>query len=59
VSSDYYVYADDLGLTDAEVRELYPHAVELVGLDGRPCWDRVDLDGDTEEDQDDEEGTDV
>jgi hypothetical protein len=60
VSVDRYVYSEDLGLTDAEVRVLYPHAVELVGLDGRPCWDRADLDGNAEEDQDaGEEVTDV
>jgi hypothetical protein len=34
--------ARDLGLPNAQIRRLYPWAVEYTGLDGRPCWDLAD-----------------
>jgi hypothetical protein len=42
--ADNYVYAWQLGLTVAEVRERWPHAVEY-GPASDPYWDRNDLDG--------------
>jgi hypothetical protein len=40
-----YVAAEDLDLSPDDVRRLYPHAVQLVGLDGRACWASVDIAG--------------
>jgi hypothetical protein len=34
----------DYDLSPADVRSLYPWAVERIALDGLPCWDRNDLD---------------
>ncbi len=43
-----YPTAGQLDLSPQTIRRLYPHAVELVGLDGRPCWSAEDLiDSDT------------
>ncbi len=40
---DAIVSAEDLGMTDDEVRAQYPDAIEYTALDGRPCWRRSDL----------------
>ena len=38
-----YITAEEIGLTPESLRELFPQATELVGLDGSPCWDVEDL----------------
>jgi hypothetical protein len=37
------VSADDLDLPAAVVRRRFAHAIEYVGLDGRPCWLAAEL----------------
>jgi hypothetical protein len=39
------VRAEDLGLTVLEVQRLYPCATAYVGLDAKPCWRLVELEG--------------
>jgi hypothetical protein len=40
-----YVTTQDIGLTAAEVRRLFPWAVQYHGLNGRACWRLDDLVG--------------
>jgi hypothetical protein len=40
-----YVTTRDIGLSAAEVREMFPWAVQYHGLNGRACWRLEDLDG--------------
>jgi hypothetical protein len=43
IPSDDYLSAGQIDLTPAEVRALCPWAVQLVALDGSPCWSAEDL----------------
>jgi hypothetical protein len=40
------VRAEDLGLSEAEVRQVYPWATEYTDASGRPYWLRHELGGD-------------
>ena len=40
-----YVTAAMVDMTPSEIRNRFPYATELVGLDGRPCWSAAELVG--------------
>ena len=43
MSKSEIIRASDLDMTVAEVRRLWPQAVEYTALDGSPCWRCDDL----------------